>query len=42
MDANGLCLEEYPAFLRQRQRSCPLPDGQVAQVFYVPCMGEET
>lgn len=42
MDANGLCLEEYPAFLRQRQRSCLLPDGQLAQVFYVPCMGEET
>lgn len=42
MDANGLCLEEYPAFLRQRQRSCLLPHGQLAQVFYVPCVGEET
>lgn len=42
MDANGLCLEEYPAFLRQQQRSCLLPDGRLAQVFYVPCMGEET
>ena len=42
MDANGLCLEEYPDFLRQRQRSCPLPGGQLAQVFYVPCAGEET
>ena len=42
MDANGLCLEEYPDFLRQRQRSCPLPGGPLAQVFYVPCAGEET
>ncbi len=35
---NGLCLEEYSAFLRQGRRN--LPDGQ--QVFYVPCAGAET
>ena len=27
---------------RERPRSCPLPDGRLAQVFYVPCAGEET
>ena len=42
MGENGLCLEEYGDFLRQRPRSCPLPDGRLAQVFYVPCAGEET
>lgn len=42
MEENGLCLEEYPEFLRERPRSCPLPDGRLAQVFYVPCAGEET
>lgn len=42
MEENGLCLEEYGDFLRQRPRSCPLPDGRLAQVFYVPCAGEET
>ena len=42
MEENGLCLEEYTDFLRERPRSCPLPDGRLAQVFYVPCAGEET
>lgn len=42
MEAYGICLEEYPAFLRERPRSCPLPGGQPAQVFYVPCAGEAT
>lgn len=39
---NDLCLEEYTDFLRESPRSCPLPDGRLAQVFYVPCAGEET
>lgn len=39
---NDLCLEEYMDFLREGPRSCPLPDGRLAQVFYVPCAGEET
>ncbi len=38
MEENGLCLEEYTAFLRQKPRR--LPDGP--QVFYVPCAGTET
>ena len=42
MQQNGLCLEEYTDFLREGPRSCPLPDGRLAQVFYVPCAGEET
>ena len=42
MEENDLCLEEYSGFLRQRPRSCPLPDGRLAQVFYVPCAGEVT
>lgn len=42
METHGLCLEEYPAFLQQGPRSCPLPGRQLAQVFYVPCTGEST
>lgn len=42
MEQNGLCLEEYTDFLREAPRSCPLPDGRLAQVFYVPCAGEST
>ena len=42
MEENDLCLEEYSGFLRQRPRSCPLQDGRLAQVFYVPCAGEVT
>lgn len=39
---NGLCLEEYGDFVRERTRSCVLENGQLVQVFYVPCAGEET
>ena len=42
MQQNDLCLEEYTDFLREGPRSCPLPDGRLARVFYVPCAGEET
>ena len=42
MEENGLCLEEYVPFLRQGPRLCRLADGRAAQVFYVPCAGEET
>lgn len=42
MESHGICLEEYPAFLRQRPRSCSLPGGQLARVVYVPCAGETT
>ena len=42
MESHGICLEEYPAFLREKPRSCSLPGGQLAQVFYVPCTGETT
>lgn len=42
MGQNDLCLEEYTDFLQGGPRSCPLPDGRLAQVFYVPCAGEET
>lgn len=41
MEENSLCLEEYAAFLRQGPRVCALLGG-AAQVFYVPCGGEET
>lgn len=33
---NGLCLEEYTAFLRGGPRGCVLPDGKTATVFYLP------
>lgn len=42
MEQNGLCLEEYGAFLRQGPQRLTLPGGQPVQVFYVPCAGEET
>ena len=42
MENNGLCLEEYVGFLRWKPRTCFLPGGQFAQVFYVPCTGEIT
>lgn len=38
----GLCLEEYRDFLRRGIRSCLLPGGKLAQVFYVPSTGEAT
>ena len=38
-----LALEEYAPFLAQEGPcSCILPNGRAAQVFYVPCQGEET
>ena len=42
MRQHGLCLEEYPAFLARRARTCTLENGRIAQVFYVPCQGETT
>lgn len=42
MAEHGLCLEEYRDFLRQGPRSCLLPNGKMAQVFYVPGTGEAT
>ena len=42
MESHGLCLEEYTALLRQGPRSCPLLDGRLAQVFYIPCTGGRT
>ena len=37
---NGLCLEEYADFLRTGPKSCTLPGGRAARVFYIPCEGE--
>lgn len=42
MVEHGLCLEEYRDFLRQGPQSCLLPNGKMAQVFYVPSTGETT
>ena len=42
MEENGLCLEEYSAFIRSAPRSCTMPGGQTARVFHVPCAGETT
>ena len=42
MESHGLCLGEYTALLRQGPRSCPLLDGRLAQVFYIPCTGGRT
>lgn len=39
---NGLCLEEYTAFLKQGEVSCVLENGRRARVFYLPCEGEQT
>lgn len=42
MTDNGLCLEEYRDFLRQKPRSVVWENGRRAQVFYVPATGEVT
>ena len=43
MVRHRLALEEYASFLRREGPcSCTLPNGRAAQVFYVPCEGEET
>lgn len=43
LQKHGLCLEEYPDFLRQAgAQTCTLDGGRMAQVFYVPCAGEQT
>ncbi len=39
---NGLCLEEYVPFLKTGPKNCVIEAGRMAQVFYVPCPGEET
>ncbi len=39
MEENGLCLEEYGAFVRQKPRHCRMPDGKTATVTYLPCPG---
>ncbi|MBM6716756.1 M15 family metallopeptidase [Gemmiger formicilis] len=38
----GLCLEEYPAFLRQAPRVVRLENGRRVQVSYLPWTGTET
>lgn len=42
IEGNGLCLEEYSAFLRRGDQVCPLPGGRAVRVSFVPCTGEET
>lgn len=42
MEQNGLCLEEYSAFLQAAPQRCRLPGGGAAQVSYIPCGGEAT
>lgn len=42
MAEHGLCLEEYRDFLRHGPRRCHLPNGRLAQVFYIPSAGETT
>lgn len=37
MEENGLCLEEYGAFLRDGPKTCALPGGGKAVVSYLPC-----
>ncbi len=39
MEQNGLCLEEYAAFLSGGPRSCALPGGRRARVFRISCPG---
>ena len=39
---NGLCLEEYPDFLRAGPRTVTLDRGRRVTVSYVPCSGAET
>lgn len=41
IEHNGLCLEEYPDFLRQKPRMLSLAHGRTIQVFYVPCPEEQ-
>ena len=43
IEENGLCLEEYPAFLQAcGPRICRLASGRTAQVFYVPAADQLT
>ena len=42
MHENGLCLEEYTEFIRQKERRCALGNGSTAHIFCIPCTGEET
>lgn len=39
---NGLCLEEYGDFVREKPRTVALGGGRTAQVFYAPSTGEQT
>lgn len=39
MEENGLCLEEYGDFVRQKPRHCRMRDGKTATVRYLPCPG---
>lgn len=41
MEENGLCLEEYSAFLQKAPRRCRLSGG-AAEVSYIPCGGTMT
>ncbi len=42
IEDNGLCLEEYAAFLRRGNQTCRLENGKEAFVRYVPCEGKKT
>ena len=42
MEREGLCLEEYPDFLRAGPRTVTLDRGRRVTVSYVPCSGAET
>ena len=42
IESNGLCLEEYSAFLRQKERVVYLPGGISVLVRYIHCAGLET
>lgn len=39
MEENGLCLEEYGEFVRQKPRHCRMRDGKTATVHFLPCPG---
>lgn len=42
LEQNGLCLEEYAAFLRLGPVDVKRSDGMQIRVFYIPCAGEQT
>lgn len=42
MTENGLCLEEYAAFLRSAPEHKVVEHGRISRVFFAPCAGEHT